>query len=54
MKELIEHILEDLILTPCQVDLTIFLLNSKDFGLQLDLLDERLEERDVNDTSPSV
>ena len=54
MKELIEHILEDLILTPCQVDLTIFLLNSKDFGLQLDLLDERLQERDVNDSSPAV
>ena len=54
MKELIEHILEDLILTPSQVDLTILLLNSKNFSLKLDLLNKRLQERDINDSSPTV
>ena len=54
MKELVKHILEDLVLSPGQVDLTVLLLDSKDRGLQLDLLDETLQKGDVNDAGPAV
>jgi hypothetical protein len=44
MKELIEHVLEDLVLGSCQVDLSILLLDAKNLCLKLNLFNERLEQ----------
>ena len=43
MEELIEDVLEDLVFGSGQIDLAVLLLDSKDSGFELDLLDKGLQ-----------
>ena len=40
VQEFVKHVLEDLLLGSCQVDLSILLLDAKDSGLKLNLLNK--------------